>query len=74
MVSYDEFPGRYRPPDALEYANAARDALKGIDPSGLTDTDRLLYALAAGILSLASSAYDLDSKAAEIKTALESRL
>lgn len=74
MVSYDEFSEQHLRPDALEYANAARDALQGIDPAGLTETDRLLYAVAAGVLSLAVSADRLDDRGAEIRTALDSKL
>lgn len=75
MASYDDIPGLPRhPPDALDYANAARDALKGIDPAGLADTDRFLYAVAAGILSLASNADRLDDRVAEVNTTPESKL
>lgn len=37
MASYDELSGQRLRPDALEYANAARDVLQGIDPAGLAD-------------------------------------
>lgn len=50
----------HMPPSALDYANAAHSALNGVDPATLTETDRLLYALAAAALSIASSATGLD--------------
>ncbi|MCM3921555.1 hypothetical protein ND748_07735 [Frankia sp. AiPs1] len=63
-----------RPPDALEYANAARDAIKGVEVEALEGRDRLLYAIAASLLSLASSAYDLDGNAGKVVTTLRDKL
>lgn len=75
MASYDDIPGLPRhPPGALDYANAARDALKGLDPATLDDTGRLLYAIAAGVLSLASSTHYLDNSVGKVNTTLDAKL
>jgi len=64
----------HRPPAALAYAKAGEAALRGVDPEPLEGTDRLLYSIAASLVSLTSSGYDLGDYLSGIKATLDSKL
>jgi len=57
-------------PGALTYAKSAAKALAGIDPGALEPQDRLLYSIAASLVSLASSGNGLGNDVYRLRSAL----